>query len=197
MWVPVLISAVPIHGQILAARLWGKTVPTSVGNSSLKRQRDEFDSSQLSDYDENDATTVYTDADSVPETFLETYKLELSRAIFETVHPHVSDAEQLVSELPFASLAGVFCSSSSLSQLQHRREEDHIADRFDDAIKDTAEENPTPSAAGNNDDQAGWDVGEWLEEAMPYTHDNGSQEILGLDPEVEYPRLEQEEEEEE
>jgi hypothetical protein len=32
---------------------------------------------------------------------------------------------------------------------------------------------------------------------MPYTHDNGYQEIPGLNPEMEYPRLEQEEEEEE
>ncbi|KAH7243150.1 hypothetical protein B0J15DRAFT_94008 [Fusarium solani] len=189
------------------ASLGKDTVPTSVGNSSLKQQRDGFDSSQLFDYDENDAATVYTDADSVPETFLETYKLELSRAIFEAVRPHVSDTEQLESlSSPLPALLESFalrlgCPSSSTEERKimyfvhkHRNQ---IADRFDDAIKDTAEEDPTPSAAGNNDDQAGWDVGEWLQEVMPYTHDNGYQEIPGLNPEMEYPRLEQEEEEEE
>ncbi|UPK90290.1 hypothetical protein LCI18_001225 [Fusarium solani-melongenae] len=189
------------------ASLGKDTVPTSMGNSSLKQQRDEFDPSQLSGYDENDAATVYTDADSVPETFLETYKVELSRAIFEAVRPQVSDVEQLESlSSPLPALLQSFalrlgCPGSNTEERKimyfvhkHRNQ---IADRFDDAIKDTVEEDPMPLAAGNNNDQAGWDVGEWLEEVMPYAHDNGSQEMPGLDPEVEYPRLEEEEEEEE
>lgn len=74
-----------------------ETAPTSAGISMLKEQHDEFGSSQLSDCDENDAATVYTAADSVPEADLETYKLELSKAILEAVRPQISDTEQLES----------------------------------------------------------------------------------------------------
>lgn len=93
------------------ASLGKDTAPTSVGNSILKEHRDEFDCSQVSDYDENDAATVYTAADSVPEADLETYKLELSRAIFEAVRPYVSDIEQLE---PLSSLLPALLQSFAL-----------------------------------------------------------------------------------
>jgi hypothetical protein len=78
------------------ASLSKDTAPTSVRNSTSKQQPDGFNS-QLYDLHEDDASTVYSVAESVPENDLETYKSELSEAILNVVRPHASNPEQLES----------------------------------------------------------------------------------------------------
>ncbi|KAM0427797.1 hypothetical protein ACHAPT_007254 [Fusarium lateritium] len=179
------------------ASLSEDTAPTSAGNSTSKQQPANRGSSQLGNDDEDDASTVYSAADSVPEDELETYKSELSEAILKAVLPHVSDAElleSLASLLPallqsFALRLG--CPGSSKAEREimyfvHKHRND-IAGRFNNAIKYTADgEGLTPLAAKQNEAPVTRNVAQWLQEVshgevteqdMPHTHDSIPDEI--------------------
>ncbi|KAJ4183440.1 hypothetical protein NW759_017083 [Fusarium solani] len=197
------------------ASLGKDTTPTSVGNLTSKEQPNEFDSSRLSDHDEDDTATVYSAAASIPEDDMETYKSELSEAIIKAVRPHVSDAEQLESlKSSFPALLQSFalrlgCPGSSKAEMEImyfvHKHRNGIANRFDDAIRNTAYEEELTSLAGEeNKAPVGWNVGQWLQgvsqseatgQDMPHPHDSGSKESSGSDPErTDLEPLEEEEE---